>query len=356
VPDPDFFVSHADSDLPWAEWIAAELKAAGHGVIVKAWDFLPGENRLTRLDEALLTSKHTLCVLSQAYVDSEAATRTAAYYQDLQGKERALIPVQIAACDVPPLLAPIVAIDLADIEDEDEARRRLLTGVGDRAEPVVRGKFPRSRAAQVRFPKASPEIWDLRGHRADPHFVGRDEVLSALHRDLRSGRPASAIQVITGLGGQGKTGLVIEYAHRHAAAYDLVWWIRAEDPATLRGDYVELAAELGLPAEKDDQAIAALRRELRRRRDWLLIVDNAEDPDELFPLLPERHSGHVLVTSRLREWPHARCPVLPGGGRIPAASWPGDRTRHGRGRRRCARPPAAGLGPGRQCHRRHGRR
>jgi tetratricopeptide (TPR) repeat protein len=305
VPDPDFFISHADADLPWAEWIAAELKAAGYGVIVKAWDFLPGENRLTRLNEALASSKHTLCVLSQAYVDSEAATRTAAHYQDLQGKERALIPVQIAACDLPPLLAPIIAIDLAEIDDENEARNRLLSGVADRADRVVaRGKFPRSRAAQVRFPTTSTAVLELRGHRADPHFIGRDEVLSALHRDLRSGRPAAAVQVITGLGGQGKTGLVVEYAHRYTAAYDLIWWIRAEDPATLRGDYVELAAELGLPAEKDDLAIAALRRELRRRRDWLLIVDNAEDPDELFPLLPDKHSGHVLVTSRRRDWPH----------------------------------------------------
>jgi tetratricopeptide (TPR) repeat protein len=305
VPDPDFFISHADADLPWAEWIAAQLEAAGYGVVIKAWDFLPGENLLTRLDETLAAAKHTISVLSQAYLDSEAAARTAAHYQDLQGKERALIPVRIAACTVPPLMAPIIAIDLVDVDAEDEARRRLLTGVADRAERVARGGFPRSGAAQVRFPNSPQEVWDLRGHRADPHFIGRDDVLSSLSRDLRAGRPTSAVQVITGLGGQGKTGLVVEYAYRYVGVYDLVWWIRAEDPATLRGDYVELAAELGLPAEKDDQAIAALRRELRRRRDWLLIFDNAEDPDELFPLFPDRHSGHVLVTSRRRDWPHA---------------------------------------------------
>jgi hypothetical protein len=72
----------------------------------------------------------------------------------------------------------------------------------------------------------------------------------------------------------------------------------------MRGDYAELAGELGLPSEKDDQAIAALRQELRRRRDWLLIFDNAEDPGELFSLLPDRHQGHVLITSRRREWQH----------------------------------------------------
>ena len=149
---------------------------------------------------------------------------------------------------------------------------------------------------------------------------------------LRAGRATSTTQVITGLGGQGKTRLVVEYAIRYACAYDLVWWIRAEDPATMRGDYVELAQELGLPAEKDDQAIAALRKELRQRRDWLLIFDNAEDDRELFPpdssgLLPERHSGHVLVTSRRRDWPQAetaapRRPARPGRGRVSPAPGP----------------------------------
>ena len=309
MPDPDhamnFFVSHADTDLEWAEWIAAELEGAGYGVIVKAWDFRPGENTLSRHDEALATCRHTICVLSEDYVNSEVAARTAAHYQGLQGKERALIPVQVAACEVPPLLGPIVSIDLSGLEEPDEARRRLLDGVAGRVDRVARAGFPGARAAKVRFPGAPPDAWELRGHRADPHFVGRDDTLAELHRALRAGNPASAVQVITGLGGQGKTGLVVEYAFRHAAAYDLVWWIRAEDQATMRGDYVELAEELGLPAEKDDQAIAALRRELRRRRNWLLIFDNAEDPGALFPLLPDRHSGHVLITARRRDWPHA---------------------------------------------------
>jgi len=62
-------------------------------------------------------------VLSDAYLKSETAARTAAHHQALQGKERALIPVLVSACDVPPLLAPVIAIDLTEV-DEDEARRR----------------------------------------------------------------------------------------------------------------------------------------------------------------------------------------------------------------------------------------
>ena len=301
----DFFVSHADADLEWAEWVAAELETAGYGVIVKAWDFRPGENNLARHDDALATSRHTICVLSEDYAESESAVRTAAYYQGLTGKERALIPVKVAACEPSPLMAPIIAIDVSDVEDPDEAKRRLLAGVADRAHRVARGGYPKSRGSRVRFPGTPQAVWELRGHRADPYFIGRGDLLAAVHRGFRAGGSTSAVQVITGLGGLGKTRLAVEYALRHGAAYDVVWWLRAEDPATMRGDYVELASELGLPSEQDDQAIAALRRELRRRRDWLLIFDNAEDPDELFPLLPERHSGHVLVTSQRHGWPHA---------------------------------------------------
>jgi tetratricopeptide (TPR) repeat protein len=301
----DFFVSHADVDVQWAEWIAAELENAGYGVIVKAWDFRPGEDLLTRHDEALAACRHTVCVLSSAYVESEVAARTAALRQGLEGKQRALIPVRVADCTAPPLMGSIIPIDLSGVDDEDEARQRLLAGVADRVDRLPRSGYPGAAATRVRFPGIQHEVWELRGHRPDRYFTGRDDELETLYRALRGGSPTAAIQVITGLGGIGKSRLAVEYAFRYGTAYDLVWWIRAEDQATLRSDYVELAQALGLPSGQDDQAVAALRQELRRQRDWLLIFDNAEEPDDLFRLLPDRHPGHVLITTRRREWPHA---------------------------------------------------
>ncbi|MEN3537954.1 FxSxx-COOH system tetratricopeptide repeat protein [Microbispora sp. ZYX-F-249] len=300
----DFFICHADDDVQWAEWIAVELEGAGYGVILKPWDFRPGHNLLAKLDEALARSRHTLCLLSGAAEAVQAAVRAAAQSQDAEGKDRALIPVLVAECERPPLLAAYVPIDLRDV-DEDEARRRLLNGVAERAERVASGGFPKAAGKRVRFPAADPEAWQLRGQRPNPDFVGRDNELTDLYRAFRANRPASAIQAITGLGGLGKTQLAIQYAHRYGSAYDVVWWVRAEDPTTLRGDYAELAKELGLPFDQDDQAVPALRQMLHRRRDWLLIFDNAEDPEQILPLLPDRLLGHVLITSRLRDWRHA---------------------------------------------------
>ncbi|MEV4454850.1 FxSxx-COOH system tetratricopeptide repeat protein [Microbispora sp. NPDC049633] len=304
----DFFVCHADADVQWAEWIGAELEGAGYGVVLKSWDFRPGHNLLAKLDEALAKSRHTLCLLSEADEAVQAAARAAAQLQEVEGKDRALIPVLLAECERPPLLAAYVPIDLRDVSREDggdEARRRLLAGVAERAERVASGGFPKAAGKRVRFPAADPEAWQLRGQRPNPDFVGRDDELTDLYRAFRANRPASAIQAITGLGGLGKTQLAIQYAFRYGNGYDVVWWVRAEDPTTLRGDYAELAKKLGLPFDQDDQAIPALRQTLHRRRDWLLIFDNAEDPEQIFPLLPDRITGHVLITSQLRNWRHA---------------------------------------------------
>jgi hypothetical protein len=39
---PDFFVSYASVDRPWAEWIATELENAGYPTTIGAWDFPAG--------------------------------------------------------------------------------------------------------------------------------------------------------------------------------------------------------------------------------------------------------------------------------------------------------------------------
>jgi tetratricopeptide (TPR) repeat protein len=111
--------------------------------------------------------------------------------------------------------------------------------------------------------------------------------------------------------------LAVEYAYRHRSEFDTVWWVRAEEPATLVSDYAALATALGLPeATLADQQHAALaaRRWLDTNERWLLVLDNAQAPDSptglssplarLVDLLPQVLYGQVLVTSRDASWEH----------------------------------------------------
>jgi tetratricopeptide (TPR) repeat protein len=160
-------------------------------------------------------------------------------------------------------------------------------------------------------PPGLPLISDLFPHR-NPNFTGREDLLSQLHSALTSGQPAALTQAIHGLGGVGKTQLAVEYAYRHAAEYDLVWWVRAEEPAALAADYAALAGPLDLP-EKDEPdqrlVVQAVRRWLGQNTGWLLIFDNARRPEDLRPYLPHGATGHVLVTSRYSAWRGVASPL-----------------------------------------------
>lgn len=135
-------------------------------------------------------------------------------------------------------------------------------------------------------------------------------------RDLRAalvkGDLAALVQTLHGLGGVGKTQLAIEYAYRHRQGYGVVWWLRAEQQATLAGDYARLAQALALPARGlADQAevVAAVRATLEERDDWLLIFDNASKPGVVEGYLSRGMGGHVLITSRNPNWRSGATPL-----------------------------------------------
>jgi acyl-CoA synthetase (AMP-forming)/AMP-acid ligase II len=48
----DFFISHAGSDLAWAEWVAWQLAEAGYTVELDAWDWPAGANFVTAMSDA----------------------------------------------------------------------------------------------------------------------------------------------------------------------------------------------------------------------------------------------------------------------------------------------------------------
>ncbi len=145
-----------------------------------------------------------------------------------------------------------------------------------------------------------PGVWNV-GPR-NPGFVGRDATFVFLRERLQSGGTA-VVQALYGMGGVGKTQLTIEYAYRYAGAYDVVWWVSAEETGLIGEQFAALAVELGLAPQRADtaSAVRALRAYLRGQGRWLLILDNAESPGDLRDWLPAG-PGHTLITSRNPGW------------------------------------------------------
>ena len=314
----DFFISYTAANRPWAEWIAVELERAAYTTVLQAWDFRPGTDFMHKMQEAVTLAGRTIAVLSPAYFGSEfgEAEWRAAFAKDPSGELGLLVPVRVQPCEPPGLLATRVYVDLVDI-DEAGARRRLLAAV-DRGRPrPTKAPFPGAAAGQAapppertRFPGRGPEVSNLPGR--NPRFSGRADVLERLHRELRAGAAAAVVptEALHGLGGVGKTQLALEYAHRFASDYDVIWWIAAEQPTSASAALAGLARRLGVAGTADQAEMTAGLFDLLRGRDrWLLVYDNAERPDQLAGLLPGGGGGHVVVTSRWSAWAAQTSPL-----------------------------------------------
>ncbi|HEY4035844.1 MAG TPA: FxSxx-COOH system tetratricopeptide repeat protein [Ktedonobacteraceae bacterium] len=149
----------------------------------------------------------------------------------------------------------------------------------------------------------TPERLWMVPYRRNGFFTGRETLLTALHTSFTKDHTAVLTQgqAINGLGGIGKTQIAVEYAYRHQDEYRFVLWASAATHETLISGFVSIADGLQLPErtlKEQDKIVAAAQRWLSTHKEWLLIVDNADELGMVWPLLPTGSTGHVLVTTR----------------------------------------------------------
>jgi tetratricopeptide (TPR) repeat protein len=312
----DYFISYTSADRAWAEWIAWQLKQEGSSVVVQAWDMVAGRDFVHEMHKATTKARRTIAVLSPAYLTSQfgEAEWRVAFANDPDGEKGRLVPVRVAEVAPEGLLATRIHIDLVG-KDRQAARTALLNGLQGQEEavPAEEPPFPGEQPAGLHalavpaeepgFPGQGPRTTNL--PRRNRNFTGRGELLERLRGNLQAGAGAAVTQTeaIHGLGGVGKTQLALEYAHRYASDYHLIWWINAEKSATVVVALAELARRLDIKEQPDQlEMVTSLLEALRGQSGWLLVFDNAEQPGELQPYLPPGGRGHVLVTSRWSAW------------------------------------------------------
>ncbi|MBW4720528.1 TIR domain-containing protein [Saccharothrix obliqua] len=344
----DFFVSYTADDRAWAEWIAWQLEDAGFTVLIQAWDFVPGSHWVSRMAEGVRRAERTVAVLSEAYLRSGfgRVEWEAVFRRDPAGAARALVPVRVEDCPLPPLMDGVVSFDLFGLSAAG-ARTRLLAEiravVAGRAKPVAEPLFPGAARAgdeplfpggerlpaggggealpgAVRRGEAPTGVvgsgagWLMprpeAGLAARPELAGRlvDRLLSA---------DSAAVGVSTtlhGVGGFGKTTLAQQVCAdpRVRRRFRRGLWVTLGQEAVgaaLAEKVCALAYQLaGVRLDLSDPEQAGLRLGalLDRHDDVLLVVDDVWSADQLRPLLHggRANCGRIITTRRPSVLPH----------------------------------------------------
>ena len=141
-----------------------------------------------------------------------------------------------------------------------------------------------------------------------PLAVGRLErqADTALRGAVERNDAVVLCQVLTGLGGVGKTQLAAGLAHAwwQERRVDLLVWVTATSRTTILAHYARAAGDVtGIEDPDPDTGAARFLAWLAgTSRRWLLVLDDVTDPTDLQGLWPPATAaGRVLVTTRRRD-------------------------------------------------------
>lgn len=193
-------------------------------------------------------------------------------------------------------------------------------------------KIPQPLGTKTKIPDLASQLNDLSLKESNPQvpcimigslqrnkmFYGREEILEQLDRGLLPNpdqgekhhpRPV----ILHGMGGIGKSEIALEFVYSCQTQFDAVFWIRADNSASLEADFAQIAIQLGINDHKgsDNQV---LNRKIalswlcnpfkiskdsgRRTASWLVVFDNVDDLHILNAYRDIFRTGAVLITTR----------------------------------------------------------
>jgi cellulose biosynthesis protein BcsQ len=215
-------IGYTAEDRMWAEWIAGILGAVGLATVLQ--DIAAAESEVPPECAADLTLVLVSANFHPHGTPDVLLTRAST---PAPGRTRSgLLPVSLDGSTPPEQLERYGTLDLSGMS-ADRARAALLTALNW---PTVDQATPEAeRPAYPRFPGTQPRVSKL--PRRNPAFTGRRRLLEIIRVRLTAHAGTGSPMVLAGLGGVGKTQVALEYAHRFAADYDVVWFVSPHRPA-----------------------------------------------------------------------------------------------------------------------------
>lgn len=127
----DVFISYSHADSVWVRGgLLRKLEERSFSVFIDFREFRGGTFSVEEMERAVVESRHTILVLSPAYMGSEWGKFENVMAQTLDpgALTRRLIPVLLADCNIPPRLRILHYIDLrrGDADDWERLFRDII--------------------------------------------------------------------------------------------------------------------------------------------------------------------------------------------------------------------------------------
>lgn len=255
LPPMEIFCSYSHKDESLRRQLELHLSLLSRQGIVTLWHdrlIAPGTDWSQEIDTHLETASLLLLLISSDFLASDYCygIEMERALQRHEAKEVCVIPVLLRSCDWQ--RAPFASLQILPSggkpitkwRDRDAAWTDVVTSIRHLLEE-------RSQLAVSVTRSHESMYWNVPFPR-NPFSTGREELLEQLHTRLHTtqitalGQP----QAIRGLGGVGKTQLVVEYAYRYRQEYQAILWVQAESTESLISSYVALAVLLQLPEQE----------------------------------------------------------------------------------------------------------
>ena len=302
----EIFCSYVHEDEAWLRRLEIHLSllerqkliSLGHNRLIH-----PGANWAKAIDAHLETASIIILLVSANFLASDYCygIEMKRALERQEANEAQVVPILVSPVDWKSApfahlqALPTDAKPISSWHNKDQALADVVAGIRRIVEdmPLLVASAPRANL---------PPIWNIPYPR-NPFFLGRDYELVQLRSHLQAGQVTalSQPQVISGLGGIGKSQVVLEYAYQYHRDYQVVLWAQAESADALISSYVGIAELLRLPereAKEQSTIVQAVKTWLQKHRNWLLVLDNADELALLPDFLPPSLGGHVLLTTR----------------------------------------------------------